>query len=232
MAEVEQPREASIVSVAHARTHGWTISITSSSHTEEDLQVEVQQHLESEGSHVQPLRPQWVIDSSKPEEGSIQRPPQKHRELQHWTIEASTTEPTSSTQRPSHQQQQWVIDDPPIQAPPQTQVQPRLPTSIVPPIPTLSRDRVVVTEEDISSLRIKCISVLILGIILPPLWLLMGWGHTLDGIFLPLGRHTTQREICDVYKSYRQIASVLSGVAVLATFSGVVIGGLALGGVL
>jgi hypothetical protein len=74
--------------------------------------------------------------------------------------------------------------------------------------------------------------VLILGIILPPLWLLMGWGHTLDGIFLPSGWQTSQKEVCDVYKSYRRIASVLSGIAVVGTFVGVIVGGLALGGVI
>jgi hypothetical protein len=183
-ADVEQPQEADIVSVAQARTHGWTISITSSSHTDEDLQVEVQQHFEPPGT--------------------VQQQRQRERE------------------RPIPQ----------MQPPPSRIQKPRLPVTIVPPVPTLSYDRVVITEEDISRLRVKCIAVLVLGFLLPPLWLLMGWGHSLDGIFLPSGWQTSQREICDVYKSYRRIASVLSGVAVLGTLAGVVLGGLALGGII
>jgi hypothetical protein len=188
---IEEPQEGDIVSiprpgrigVEESRAHGWTISITSSDHTEDDLQVEVQQHFE-------PARPRTL-------------PQQHERGL------LGGAEP----QIPSN-------------------IHPRIPS--IPQVPRLAQDRVVITKDDLSRLRVKCISVLVLGILFPPLWVLMGWGHVLDAMILPSMGTTNiqQQKTLEIYKPYRMVAGVLAGIMVLGTFVGIIIGGLALGGVI
>jgi hypothetical protein len=197
-ANVEQPLEGDIVSIqrgANRKSHGWTISITSSSHTDDDLQVEVQQHFEPESQHQQ----------------------QQRQQQQRSTQTRSHGLPGGAGPRST----------PDV-------VQPRLPPplTLIPPPPTLGHDRLVITEEDLSRLRVKCISVLILGILFPPLWLLMGWGHTLDGMILPSTVSQHQQQIQETYRPYRRVAAVLAGIVVLGTFVGIIIGGLALGGII
>jgi hypothetical protein len=197
VAQVEQPHEADIVSVSQTtggrhvdgRAHGWTISITSSNHTDEDIQVEVQQHFEPAS-------------------------PPRNVQAQH-----------------THEQPRGL----PGGAAPRNIIQPKLPPTFVPQIPTLAHDRVVITEEDVSKVRVKCTLLLLLGILFPPLWLLMGWGHVLDGVLLPTGYQTNklqQQQILQVYKPYRMVAGVLAGIVVLGTFVGIIVGALALAGVI
>ena len=203
--DVIQPQEADIVLPAprvggrnggSGRAHGWTISITSSSTTDDEIQVEVQQHFEPA-----PLR--------------VLQPPQQQQQQQPRTQGL-----------PGGVQVQSAIDE--------GSMRPRTPI-IVPPIPTLAHDRLVITEEDLSRLRLKSVTVLVLGILFPPLWLLMGWGHTLDGFILPTGWAGTivqRQQILEVYKPFRMTAGVLAGVVVVGTLVGMVIGGLVFGGVI
>ena len=59
----------------------------------------------------------------------------------------------------------------------------------------------------------------------------MGWGHALDKFLLPLGYQTGQeRQMMETYRPYRRVASGLAGIVVVGTGVGIVIGGLALGG--
>ena len=175
-----------------ARAHGWTISITSSSHTDDDLQVEVQQHFEP----------------------------------------ATTSQPrTSILQQSTSAHRQGKL---PVGAKPRVP-SPKLPSASVPPIPILAHDRVVITPEDLKRLKTRCLSVLIIGVMFPPLWVLMGWGHALDAFLLPPGwatRYHQRQQINEIYTPYRTVASVLAGVVVLGTFVGIIVGGLALGGVI
>ena len=62
----------------------------------------------------------------------------------------------------------------------------------------------------------------------------MGWGHTLDGFILPsVGTTLIQKQqIMEVYRPFRMVAAGLAGVVVLGSFIGVIVGGLALGGVI
>jgi hypothetical protein len=53
----------------------------------------------------------------------------------------------------------------------------------------------------------------------------------LDGVLLPMGWEVGPQEICVIYRGYRKIASVLAGVVILGSFVGIIVGGLALGGV-
>lgn len=173
------------------RGNGWTISITTSSSnpTDEELQVEIQQHFE---------QPQ------------IQQPR-------------------------SHAQELLGGAPPTIRSPPP-----------IPPIPKLSHDRIVIKKEDFSRIRIKSSIILTLGLLFPPLWVLMGWSHILDGFILPPtgrtpptggtastgGMSYVQREkVLEVYRPFRRVASAFAGIVVVATFAGLVVGGLALGGV-
>ena len=113
-------------------------------------------------------------------------------------------------------------------------VVPNIPTLAQPPIPTLAHDRVVITEKHFSKIRKKSLLTILLGCLFPPIWVLMGWGHTLDGFILPsVGITIIQKQqILEVYRPYRMVAAGLAGVAVLGSLVGVVIGGLALGGVI
>jgi hypothetical protein len=197
VAQVEKPHEGDIVSVSQAtegrpvdaRTHGWTISITSSNHSDEDLQIEVQQHFE-------PAVQSRNVQQSRP-----------------------------------HEQPHGL---PGGALPRREVIQPKLPPTFVPQIPILSHDRVVITEDDLSKVRVKCLSVLILGVLFPPLWVLMGWGHVLDRVLLPMGYQTNQfqqQQILQVYQPYRRVAGVLAGIVVLGTFVGIIVGAVALAGI-
>lgn len=172
-----------------ARAHGWAISITSSSHTDDDLQVEVQQHFDA----------------------------------------ASMSRPRTSIMQPSTSAQRGGL---PGVARPQVP-SPKL-SPAIPVIPRLAQDRFNVTPNDTARLKKRCVSILILGVIFPPLWVLMGWGHALDNIILPPGyaNYAQQQHINEIYRPYRRIASGLAGLVVLGTFVGIIMGGLALGGVI
>lgn len=195
---LHEPPDADIVSLSNhqrlrdpseARARGWTISITSSTHTDEELQVEVQ-HFEP---HV-PSNNDVPTTEHRSKGGSL-----------------GGIEP--------------VI--------PRPLVQPRISPPLRAQIPTLAHDRVLITEDDLSRLRIKCLSLLFLGLLFPPLWLLIGWSHILDPIILPAtGRTASQHYILATYKPYRTVAAVLAGIVVLGTFVGIIIGALALAGVI
>jgi hypothetical protein len=180
-----------------ARSQGWTISITSSSPTEDEIQVEIQQHLE----------------------------------------------PTSRTQPqlPSEQQLQIRMYDGGIPGGVGPRAEgsfyPTTPAPLAPTLlPILAHDRIAVTKDDVSRIRMKGLCILALGLLFPPLWVLMGWGHTLDAfIFPPGGRWATghqRQQILEVYKPYRRVAGVLSGIVLLGTLGGIVVGCLALGGII
>ena len=144
---IQEGQEGDIVSIPRpiggrsgdGRGNGWTISITTSSSnpTDEELQVEIQQHFE---------QPQ------------IQQPR-------------------------SHAQELLGGAPPTIRSPPP-----------IPPIPKLSHDRIVIKKEDFSRIRIKSSIILTLGLLFPPLWVLMGWSHILDGFILPPTGEPTNRE--------------------------------------
>ena len=193
---VEQPQEGDIVSLRQtrndARTHGWTISITSSSPTDDDIQVEVQSHGEA------PPLPQ----------------PQRHPIPQlsgHVLTELERVRTVQHVQR----------------------VQPRFPSPLIPPVPTLAHDRVIITKDDLTAVRTKAVCCLLLGLVFPPLWLIMGWGHMLDTFILPSTGVTSSREqVIEIYRPYRKTASVLACIVVLGTFVGMIVGALALGGVI
>ena len=202
--DVIQPQEGDIVVPAprvggrnggDGRAHGWTISITSSSPTDDDIQVEVQQHFEP----------------SRPRTPQLQQQQQQQPRIQGL---------------PGGAEVRGAIGE--------GSMRPRTPI-LVPPIPTLAHDRLVITEEDISRLRLKSLTILVLGVLFPPLWLLMGWGHALDRFILPAGwagTVTQQQQILEVYKPFRMAAGVLGGVVVVGTLAGIVIGGLVFGGVI
>jgi hypothetical protein len=60
----------------------------------------------------------------------------------------------------------------------------------------------------------------------------MGWGHSLDKFLLPLDYQTDQLQLMmQTYTPYRRAAGVLAGVAMVGTLVGIVVGALALGGV-
>lgn len=191
---IQQPQEGDVVTIprppgrgVEARTHGWTISITTSSSnpTDDDLQVEIQ-HVES-SLQTQPLATQQGFE---PRVGGL---------------------------------------------PGGAAAPPRIISPIPPLIPTLSHDRIILTKDDLSRIRIKSYVILALGLLFPPLWVLMGWGHILDGFVLPpmSGATYIQKEqILQVYRPFRIIASGLAGLVVLGTFVGIIIGGLALGGII
>jgi hypothetical protein len=195
---IEQPQEGDIAPIprppgrgVEARTHGWTISITTSSSnpTDDDVQVEIQQHVESalQTQQTQPLATQQGVE---PRVGRL--------------LGGAV-------------------------------VPPRIISPIPPQIPTLSHDRIILTKEHLSQIRIKSYVVLALGLLFPPLWVLMGWGHTLDGFILPpMGGATyiQKEQILQIYRPFRIIASGLAGLVVLGTFIGIIIGGLALGGII
>jgi hypothetical protein len=234
-AHVDQlPHEADIVSVHRggrghdARAHGWTISITSSSHTEEDLQVEVQEHFEPPQRLHRPRTP-LMSEIVPPSQTQVLSPLQVLPPLQGLGGGLLGGAESQISSGPSTQQQQ-----PRPQTQPRTQTpQPIFPRpDFVLPIPTLAHDRVILTEEDISRIRIKCLTALLLGIIFPPIWVLMGWGHSLDKFLLPLGYQTNQlQQMMQTYTPYRRVASVLAGLVVLGTCVGIIVGGLALGGI-
>jgi hypothetical protein len=170
-----------------SRTTGWTISITGSSATDEEIQVQVQEHY--------PLR-------------------------------------TEEVQREETQRQEEEIEPVPAMGVPR--IEPRLPTTYLPPpIPTLATDRVVLSTEDLTAIRIKCSATLALGILIPPLWLLMGWSHILDTFLLPPTSDSQGRtHVITTYRPFRTLARVLSIFVVLGSFTGIVIGALAVAGVI
>jgi hypothetical protein len=203
----KQPQEGDVVAVARpgrvgadARAQGWTISITSSSPTEDEIQVEIQQHLEPTS------RPQPQL----PSKHQLQLQPQIHtrdegpRGLAELRAEGC--------------------------------VQPTVPAPLAPSLPILAHDRIILTKDDLWRIRMKSVYILVLGLLFPPLWVLMGWGHTLDGFILPPGtRWATvhqRQQILEVYRPFRRVAGVLSGIVLLGTLSGIVVGGLALGGII
>jgi hypothetical protein len=62
----------------------------------------------------------------------------------------------------------------------------------------------------------------------------MGWGHVLDRVLLPMGYQTNQlqqQQILQVYQPYRRVAGVLAGIVVTGTFVGIIVGALALAGI-
>jgi len=252
--------------------HAWTISITSSSHSngEEagDMQVDVEVVEGFEEGRVRPrtpLVPDLLIE--KKDEGmdrdvnrDVNRDRDRDRdrgtelemggilpplqgfggrllggaESSHGPLTKPPSHQQPSSPHQSHQSQQ-PQPRPRPQAQTQTQSQttplPIFPPPSFPTIPTLAHDRVILTSEDISRIRIKCLTALLLGILFPPLWVLMGWGHALDKFLLPLGYQTGQeRQMMDTYRPYRRVASGLAGIVVVGTGVGIVIGGLALGG--
>jgi len=99
-------------------------------------------------------------------------------------------------------------------------------------VATLGHDRVVLTEEDYTRIRIRAMMFLVLGVLFPPLWVLMGWSTVLDSVILPRVFGSQREAVGQVYRAYRIIAASLGAVAVLGTAVGVVVGGLALGGVI
>ena len=187
-ATVEPAQQGDIVVPrGSARTHGWTISITSSAPTEDEIQVEVQRY-----GDVPPL-PSHVhsdVISQREERARVGS---------------------------SHRVQPKVLMTSPK----------------IPAVPTLAHDRVVITEGDYANIRTKAVCCLVLGLVFPPLWLMMGWGHVFDQFILPsTGDVRTREQIVQTYVPYRRVASVLAGVIVLAAFAGIIVGGLALGGVI
>jgi hypothetical protein len=230
--------------------HAWTISITSSSHSygEEggEMQVDVEVVEGFEEARVRPRTPLMpeVLVSGEEETGREWReggvlPPLQGLggRLLGGAAESSNA---PSTQPPSHHQSHssHPSHQPHSSQQPRPQQQPRTttPLPIFPPpafptIPTLAHDRVILTSEDISFIRLKCLAALFLGILFPPLWVLMGWGHALDKFLLPLGYQTGQDSLMmETYRPYRRVASGLAGVVVLGTGVGIVVGGLALAG--
>ena len=111
---------------------------------------------------------------------------------------------------------------------------PNIPPLVQPPIPTLAHDRVILKEEDFSRIRTKSFLTILLGCLFPPIWVLMGWGHALDGFLLPaVGTTVIQKQrIMEVYRPFRIVAAGLAGVAAVGSFVGMIVGGLALGGVI
>jgi len=194
---IEQPQEGDIDAIprppgrgVEARTHGWTISITTSSSnpTDDDVQVEIQQHVES-------------------------------------SLQTQQTQPLAT--------QQGL--EPRVGRLPSGPAAPRIISPIPPQIPILSHDRIILTQEDLSRIRIKSYVILALGLLFPPLWVLMGWGHILDGFILPAmggATYIQKQQILQVYRPFRIIASGLAGLVVLGTFIGIIVGGLALGGII
>jgi len=175
-------------------THGWTISITSSSPTEDEIQVQVQQHLQRHFdaqpySHIYPTQQQ------------PQRAPQQTGRLLGGA--------TAGLHSPAF---------------PLTQ------------IPILAHDRSILSEEDLRSVKVKSILFLVCGVVFPPVWVMMGWGHMLEAVILPrqwmMTTNTQQVQIMEVYRPYRLVAGVLGGVVVVGCLVGIVLGGLALGGIL
>jgi hypothetical protein len=172
--------------VESGRTHGWTISITSSAPEDDD-----------------PIT-SFAVESH----GSVPPLPSAHRSVE-------------SRDR--------VIPRDKVRT---TQRSPRLP-GLLPPIPRLAHDRVVLTEEDYSRLRTRAMCALVIGIVFPPLWLMMGWGHALDEVMLPYAADEgTREQVLLRYLPYRRTAAVLSVVIVLAALSGIIVGGLVVGGVI
>ena len=148
-------------------------------------------------------------------------------------IDIQHLEPTRQTiplrlQQPQYPQQspiQGLIPGSPVFSP----------NFIPAPIPILAHDRIIITQEDLSRIRIKCLLILICGILFPPLWILMGCGHTLDRMILPSVAATTgrqKRQILEVYRPFRVVATTLSGVVLVGTFVGIIVGALVLGGVI
>jgi len=99
-------------------------------------------------------------------------------------------------------------------------------------VPTLGHDRVVLTEEDYARIRIRAMMLLVLGVLFPPIWVLMGWSAVLDSVILPRVFGSQREAVGQVYRPYRIIAAGLGTIVVLATTVGIVLGGLALGGVI
>jgi hypothetical protein len=183
-----------------ARAQGWTISITSSNHTDEELQVEVQQHFE----------PPIIIP--RPDRIQVEETLRRQEERKPIGL-LGGAEPIAPSARPI--------------------VQPRISPPTLPQIPTLAHDRALITKDDLSRLRIKSVTLLLVGVIFPPVWVLVGWSHVLDPVILPpTGSTAAQHQILDIYRPYRNTAGILAGVAVLGTFVGIIIGALALGGVI
>lgn len=227
-----------------ARTHGWTISITStSSLTEEVVQVEVQERFEAG----------QMQEQQQQREGRAQRrwtplmPPETGDDVEGRGVVPQVLPPLqglgggllggAESQIPSRPSTQPPHPNPQPQQQQQHQhqqhPQPLYPRPhLVPAIPTLSHDRVLLTSDDLSRIRIKCLAALILGTFFPPLWVLMGWGHSLDKFLLPLDYQTDQLQLMmQTYTPYRRAAGVLAAVAMVGTVVGIVVGALALGGV-
>lgn len=202
-ANVEPAQEGDIVSLRQTRstgrTHGWTISITSSSPTEDEIQVEIQSHGQTP-----------PVPMTKERQMQIQMQGEGHRAPNH----AARDQGSRRTE---------------IRTTPR--IEPKFPSSLITVVPTLARDRVMITKDDLSAIRVKAISLLALGICFPPLWLIMGWGHTLDAFILPsTGIKASRDQVVECYKPYRTVASVLAGIVVLGTFVGIIVGALALAG--
>jgi hypothetical protein len=98
--------------------------------------------------------------------------------------------------------------------------------------PTLSHDRIILAPEDYARIRARAVMLLVVGLLFPPLWVLMGWAHVLDSVVLPPVFGTQREAVWDVYRPYRVVAAGLGGVVVVGSLVGVVVGGLALGGVI
>lgn len=204
----KQPQEGDIVAVARpgrvgvdARSQGWTISITSSSPTDDDVQVEIQQHLEPSSSRPQPRLPSEQLPEPEPQfrtrDGGM-------RGVAESRAEAS--------------------------------VQPTVPAPFAPSLPILAHDRIIITKDDLSRIRMKSIYILVLGVLFPPVWILMGWGHTLDWFILPPGGRWgsvhQRQQILEVYKPFRMVAGILSGILLVGTLNGIIVGCLVLGGII
>ena len=208
-ANVEPPQEGDIVSLRQTRStgraHGWTISITSSSPTEDEIQVEVQSH-----GQTPPLPTTTTKEGQRPIPMQIQMQGEGHRAPSHATRDQRSRRTEIRTT---------------------SRIEPKFPSSLITVVPTLARDRVMITKDDLSGIRVKAISLLALGLCFPPLWLIMGWGHALDTFILPsTGIKASRDQVVECYKPYRTVASVLAGIVVLGTFVGIIVGALALAG--
>jgi hypothetical protein len=189
--------ESDIVSITRprvedhdARARGWTISITSSNQTEDEIQVEVQQHLES-ATTAHMHHPDDEIRVSR--SGGLLGGAESRGNVQSHGLD------------------------------------PIIPTFVT--APTLAHDRSVITDQDLSRMRVKSTFILVLGIVFPPLWLFMGWGHTFDGFILPDGGRTSlvqRQRILEAYRPYRRAASGLGVLVVAGSFVGIIVGTLAL----
>jgi hypothetical protein len=176
----------------------------------------------------------WTISITTSSSNHTSTPPAATDEENQYQVEIQQHfEPPPSLPSTSHQyrEQGRLLGGagPPLL----TEIEPPVNRTIVPRyVPTLGHDRVVLTEEDYSRIRIRAIALLTLGLLFPPLLVLMGFSHVVDSAILPRVFGMQREAVAGVYRPFRVVAAVMGGVVLVGTVVGVILGALALGGVI